>query len=434
MCGLFGIINTKPRAFDYTTFCTLGVANDSRGGNSCGYFIDGHYEYGVGKENKWFQYFFQENEFLNTVKECTIALGHCRKASVGAINEKTAQPVVITNSGKVEYVLIHNGTIRNYKELAEKYIPKVDIKDLTDSQVMAQIFYHSGYDVLDEYSGGAAFVIVDYRKNTPKVLLFKGASKKNTNSKEKSEERPLYFCEGNGELVFSSIYPYLDSLRRNLISYSLKANCLCEYTNGKLDVVKEFSREDVYQDKEKFYWDYSPTYDNYASFVYANLVNNTYSSEGRKLKGKIVFSEFGLITNYKSNNSEEYYFWDGIPLQSRYCYNFLNSLVKETRLNDTEFDKRFNNLIRFLSIDGIYEENNVWYKATSPIDREPYTGILNMLTTVSTINFEGGRKLFTTYSEGQKRQESIERKKLNFKDIKQKCKSLMNLQNNGQML
>ena len=41
MCGLAGILRTKKAKFDYQTFCTLGIANDSRGGDSCGVFIDG---------------------------------------------------------------------------------------------------------------------------------------------------------------------------------------------------------------------------------------------------------------------------------------------------------------------------------------------------------------------------------------------------------
>lgn len=64
--------------------------------------------------------FFQDNKFLNKLKMSSVAFGHCRKASVGIIDETTAQPVVLTNAnGKVEYVLMHNGTIYNYKELAK---------------------------------------------------------------------------------------------------------------------------------------------------------------------------------------------------------------------------------------------------------------------------------------------------------------------------
>ena len=42
MCGLFGLVGKHSRSFDYSTFCTLGIANDSRGGDSCGIFIDGY--------------------------------------------------------------------------------------------------------------------------------------------------------------------------------------------------------------------------------------------------------------------------------------------------------------------------------------------------------------------------------------------------------
>jgi hypothetical protein len=59
-----------------------------------------------------------------------VALGHCRKASVGKVSIETAQPVVIENeNGDVDYVLIHNGTIYNYRELAQKYIPDMNIAE-----------------------------------------------------------------------------------------------------------------------------------------------------------------------------------------------------------------------------------------------------------------------------------------------------------------
>ena len=69
MCGLFGIISRKKKAFDYSTFSVLGVNNDSRGGDSCGIFIDGEYEYGV-RDNKLFQDFFTESKILKKKKRC----------------------------------------------------------------------------------------------------------------------------------------------------------------------------------------------------------------------------------------------------------------------------------------------------------------------------------------------------------------------------
>ena len=205
MCGLFGVITTKPTKLTKTIFNVLGVENDTRGGDSCGIFIDGQVEYGVN-ENKYYSNFFKNSKLLKATKKCSIALGHCRKASVGVINETTAQPIVLTNDdGKVEFVVMHNGTIYNYKELARKYIPEIDITGLTDSQVMARIFYYKGYDVLNEYYGGAVFVIVDYRENKPKILLWKGASKQNSACLNKTEERPFKFTVSNDKFIFSSL-------------------------------------------------------------------------------------------------------------------------------------------------------------------------------------------------------------------------------------
>ena len=71
MCGIFGIINRRPKKFDYKTFCTLGVVNDSRGGDSCGVFIDGKVEYGVSKE-KLFTDFFYGSKLINEKRDSDI--------------------------------------------------------------------------------------------------------------------------------------------------------------------------------------------------------------------------------------------------------------------------------------------------------------------------------------------------------------------------
>ena len=434
MCGIWGIVNTRPRKFDYTTFCTLGIANDTRGGDSCGYFIDGNYEYGAKTVNKWFQYFFIKNEFLNSVKESTIAFGHCRKASVGVINETTAQPVVISNKeGKVEYVLMHNGTIYNYEELAKKYIPNIDIKGLTDSQVMANIFYYSGYESLNEYIGGAVFAIIDYRHKTPKVLLFKGASKKLQHDKDATEERPLYCCidPKKEELIFSSISSYLFALRPELEIIDLNTNFIFEFTGKELVPIKSISRCDIVREKplttfiSSFNWQSA---DDYNDFVSLNYTNNTYSSNCKKLHGKVILTEYGMILNEPSNYSrcKEIYFWNGIALRSSDCYKFLLTLRKECK--DKNFDKTFNNLIRYFSIDGIYESKGVWYKATSPSDSILFTGQFSMITSTSTMNFVDGFKRSTIYSNNfNKEFLPLEDSKIDydFKKIKKECKSLM---------
>lgn len=443
MCGIFGCVNSRARAFDYSTFCTLGIANDSRGGDSCGIFIDGHYEYGAKGDDKWFQSRFLDSEYLKNLKNSTIAFGHCRKASVGKIDETTAQPVVITNkAGKIEYVLMHNGTIQNYFELAAKYIPDIDITGMTDSQIMTRIFYYTGYKALSEYIGGAVFAIADYRGKKPKVLLFKGASKKDKNAKEATEERPLYYCVDpiKGELVFSSISSYLFALRPNLTTWILSPNIIFEFTGKDLVEIEEISRDNATQKEEKkptkycsYFNDFGVWNDKeflYDDFISTNQVDNTYHGRGKKLHGRIYLSKYGMLLDKLSNKStcKEIYFWNGIALKNIACFRFLSVIKKETGLKDKEFDKKFNNLIRFLSIDGVYHEGDLWYRATSPTRKTLFTGTLNMLTATSSAEFFAGNRRTTYY--GRTSEEAflgMENTKLeiNFKTIKDECKFLM---------
>lgn len=440
MCGLAGIITKSPRKFDYATFCTLGVANDSRGGDSCGVFIDGKYGYGT-KDYKFFSNYFQDNEFLESIKESTVALVHCRKASVGIIDETTAQPVVITKDGKVDFVVMHNGTIYNYKSLAEKYIPKVNITGMTDSQVMAHIFYNCGYEVLNEYNGGAAFVIVDYRGGSPKTLLFKGASRKNYYAIKEEEERPLFYCidKDNKELVFSSIWMYLMTLRRNCETYSVRANELLEFNGEELVTVGKFPRTNMQQDKEYFYSGYynrsTPSYDDwydsesnivYNEYVSVDLVNNVYSFKGKRIQGKLLLNDYGRV-NGKSKEYIPVWFFDGIALKNSHCYKFLTALRKESRLSGKEFFLKFQNVIRFLSIDGIYLKDELYRKATSCIDSTPFTGTFHPISSVSSLKICEGRKIGTVYLGVKDYIKNLlsENLDFNFKTIKEECKSLM---------
>lgn len=456
MCGIAGIINKAPRAFDYATFCSLGISNDAKGGDSCGVFIDGRYEYGIG-ENKFFSNYFQESKLLEETEQSTIALVHCRKASVGVISEKTAQPVVIKKDGKVEFVLMHNGTIYNYEALAKKYIPDVNIIGMTDSQVMAHIFYYAGYDALNEYNGGAVFAIVDYRGKSPRTLFFRGASKRASYSKDTEAERPLYYCidRAQQELVFSSIWMYLMALRRDCITYALRTNELLEFNGTSLVTVGKYERTNMQQTKEVvvksyplydgvctgFYGKYgthteyenvddswydsgtAATYDNYISI---DILKNIYSYKGKKIHGKLSINDFGRVGG-KLVNGYDVWFFSGVALKNKHCFNFLTSLKKESKLSDKEFFIKFENLIRFLSVDGVYPKGDYWYQAISPTGSVLFTGTWQPMTSVTATKFTSGARIGASYK-GVK--ESIKTKVLdkldiNFKTIKEECKSLM---------
>lgn len=436
MCGLFGLVGKNSRLFDYSTFCTLGIANDSRGGDSCGIFIDGHTEYGIDK-NKYFSNFFYNSKFLNALNYCTIALGHCRKASIGSVNKSSAQPIVIkSESGNVDFVVLHNGTIFNYESLANKYIPDIDIKGLTDSQVMALIFYHKGYEVLGEYIGGAVFVIVDYRKS--EILLFKGASKKDIYSKEESEERPLFYNIEDGELVFSSIGTYLIALRPYTSTNSLKPNCIYQFDGTDLVEYKKISRKNCKQKQDfisTFQYnteDYISVYNTLSDFVNTNTHSNFYLSNNKKIHGRIITTVYGrIITDCSKVTGKEVYFWNGVALKNKFYFKLLSILKNKTNLSFTEFDSKFMNLIRYLSIDGVYNINDIWYKATSPTSKELYTGKLQMLTSATALNIVNGICNGSSYGNSYNTPFELIDKNLNFKDYKEECKFLMKSIKNG---
>lgn len=415
MCGIAGILRTKKAKFDYQTFCTLGIANDSRGGDSCGVFIDGETEYGTFKE-KYFQDFFQDSKVINAAidKEVNISLVHCRKASVGVVSEKTAQPVVLRDkAGNVRFVLLHNGTIWNYEELAKKYIPNIDIKGLTDSQVMARIFYYKGYDCLSEYYGGSVFVIVDYRQPQPLMLFFKGASRKSdVVGGAEVEERPFYFVqdEENEELIFSSISPYLAAARPGKTVYTISANNLIRFNGKDILIVKEYSRKERYQSRPTIYtslrhhedyygaglggWNWSSG--GYSGYTSRNIKtedsNNTYSEGGKKANGMFNLTIYGRIVDRpsKGTDTNEVWFFQGIALRKKKYYRFLEKMCKKTRLSPETFANKYQNLVRYLSIDKLYFKDRILVEAISPTEYVPASSTLQMLGETKQKEYKNG--------------------------------------------
>lgn len=398
MCGIFGLINKKPRKFDYATFCTLGIQNDLRGGDSCGVFIDGEVEYGV-KENRFFECFFQDSPIINKTQECSIALGHCRKASVGAISEDTAQPVCIRNDkGDVEFVVIHNGTIYNYKELAKKYIPNEVITGLTDSQVMTLIFYHTGYDVLSEYMGAAVFVIVDYRTPEPLTLFWQGESKVSHYGKVE-EERPLWFAIKEDQLVFSSLATYLPSLLKDWDIYSLAYNWLFTFNGHELKSVKQYSRAECGQYNPIYYpakksngYDYGTLYDKIYC-TYAELrctINNGYAAHG-----EYILNSFGTID--ASVNPTSIWFWEGVILKNKKCFNILHKICESLGILPKELFEYYKEVVLWFSAFPYTKVNGVIHKVVSPMALEKYSGTLPLpFSNIQYTIQDGGYKHCTT--------------------------------------
>lgn len=339
MCGIFGVINHHKRQLDKRAFITLGCANDSRGGDACGIMIDRKVDKGTEGNDQYFQCWYPKSKLLTETEKCYVALGHCRKASVGGVAADKAQPITIHDSeGNLLFCLIHNGTIYNYKELAEKYIPDVNIEGLTDSQVMARIFFYKGYDVLAEYNGGGAFVMHDYRNN--KTLLFKGESKGSLSAVKTEVERPLYFVKTGKSVIFSSIYAVLQGLYWGFVAYDVPSNVLLECDGLNIYKVKEYDRTNCFGCKRYTVatttsgTTYSGTYYNTSANystpnkVFFNLDTGTYmnSSPKEELHGIVYISRYGYISKYNTGFNHPYYFWKGIMLSGENSYTALRDL------------------------------------------------------------------------------------------------------------
>lgn len=397
MCGIGGIISASPKPFNYTAFCALGVTNDVRGGDSCGVFIDGKYYYGI-KEKRYFADAFKDIEILNTTEESQIALVHCRKASVGVIDHSTAQPVIIAPNNKVEFVLLHNGTIYNYEDLAKKYIPNIDIKGMTDSQVMAQIIYYKGFDVLEEYIGSAAMVIVDYRSGKPETFLYHGKSKDYSYSVKEEEERPLYFLidNENETLYFSSIYPILETFIRDRVAYVIPYNTVCRFDADSIRGVQKIDRskctqKKAYVAKANSYYDYGST-EYWNDYIVCKSADNTYTINSKPIHGKKFLSAFGRVEDKKLASNYECYFFEGKLLANQKTFTFLHSLATKLKLSTFEFANKYPILVTYLSFDQLMfdPETKLWVKATDWNKTTSYTGAYQQITSTIIHKIENG--------------------------------------------
>lgn len=446
MCGIFGQINTKYDDFDYKGFTTLGIINDVRGGDSVGIFIDGKTHYGVDKM-KHFEDFMCASKLLDKTQKCRIAFGHCRKTSVGTTSLETAQPVVIRKKGVVEYVLMHNGTIHNYEDLAKKYIPDVKIDGMSDSQVMARIFYAGHYEAIEEYNGGAVFAILDYRRGTtnPLVLFFKGASKKSEYCKSVEEERPLYFTCNKDTMYFSSIDSILQPMLKKEDVYTFGENILYEYEAGEIYEYQKFDRSLCCQNKittktlatcnNYSYGQYSfeDLDDSYGSYGNDNLSNSCstqyteymypepYNTEfpsfaafaniprielyrevetGKDLMyyqkfkynllhGGLYISGAGIVYRKKESYNEQYWFWQGILLKNKKCFDYLLRIQKELNCDETDLSGGWPELISCLSALPVYD--CVVERYFDGISGTPYDGTISIPFTKKRMSFYNGK-------------------------------------------
>lgn len=380
MCGLFGVIYKQPQPLDKVAFISLGRDNVSRGKDSCGIVIDNMVEYGIDK-TKEFESFYKTSKLLKNTTKCKFAIGHTRAASTGLkIGLDQAQPITIYEGNKLQYVLTHNGTIDNKaKDLAKKYIPHIEVGDNTDSWIMAHIFYYVGYDVLQEYDGSGMFIMIDYRKEQPQVMMFKGASKKTYADQTLYEERPLYVVTEENAIWYSSMSSSLEAARYGNDIKQLLCNTLYLINdNLKFQVIKRYDRSHKIQASNTWYGyntkDYSngfgtSSYSNNDTKSYTinhpgmieNKQTNTYTEKVNygpnglyTFKGKVLNEimklDFGGFTvSQYSVTGEEFPFYAGRLLMDIKDFELIKEIEKELNLKENEFEMFYPELLDYLS-------------------------------------------------------------------------------------
>lgn len=121
------------------------------------------------------------------------------------------------------------------------------------------------------------------------------------------------------------------------------------------------------------------------------------------------------------------WFFNGVALKNKTCFKFLTILEKESKLSRTDFSDKFENVIRFLSVDGVYPRGEFWYQAISPTGHILFTGTCQPLTTTSATKYSGGVRAGTTFRGRMVpvKDKLSDKLDINFKEIKEECKSLM---------
>lgn len=119
-------------------------------------------------------------------EQAGIGLGH-RRLSILDLSAAGNQPFY-SRDGR--YVMIYNGEVYNFREVAEKY--KISMQTSSDTEVIIEAFALVGVDCVNEFNG--MFTIAIWDKQDKKLYLIR----------DRVGIKPLYYYHNAGEFVFAS--------------------------------------------------------------------------------------------------------------------------------------------------------------------------------------------------------------------------------------
>ena len=137
----------------------------------------------------------------------SVGLGHTR-LSILDLSDSANQPIV-SHSGR--FVMVFNGEIYNYRELANKY--KIITKTTSDSEVVLELFEKLGAGFVNELNG--MFAIAIYDKKEKQLSIFR----------DRLGIKPLFYYQDDNNFVFASeIKALLEfSLVKNILTRNNKS-------------------------------------------------------------------------------------------------------------------------------------------------------------------------------------------------------------------
>ena len=159
-----------------------------------------------------------------------VAFGHNR-LSIIDLSTNGNQPMFSTC---LNYVIIFNGELYNYKNLKKELIEKgLSFNSRTDTEVLLNSYKYWGENCLQKLKGMFAFSIYDKKKN---IVFF---------ARDRSGEKPLYFHHDNNSLSFCSELKGLlqnTSIERKLSIENFNKYLHQGYTSGQKSLIKNIEK------------------------------------------------------------------------------------------------------------------------------------------------------------------------------------------------
>lgn len=180
MCG-FNLLFSNSYYFEGNHIQKMNDAIKHRGPDDEGFIsLDQKYKsnffFGEDSQSK-------ETEHISKASKSNFFLGH-RRLSIMDTKASGYQPMLKDN----RYVLVFNGEIYNYLEIAEK----LNFQPNNDSEVIIEAYKRWGENCVNQFNGMWAFCLIDLEKETLFI------------SRDRFGIKPLYYCFQDGKLAIAS--------------------------------------------------------------------------------------------------------------------------------------------------------------------------------------------------------------------------------------